>query len=232
MRCTRYPALLRLSALALIAACSSSDLTGPDVRTSAATMATGRNPVLFVHGWNSTGAAWFTTIDRLIADGYQPSELYNWTYYSAQSNVITAQQIAAKVDSILSITGATQVDIVTHSMGSLSARYYIRNLGGSAKVDALVSLAGANHGTNTAYFCGQTSCIEMRPKSSFLNALNRKDETPGTPRYGTWWSPCDEVINPRTSVLLSGATNNETACLLHSDLHEDPTVYAGFKSWL
>ncbi len=74
-------------------------------------------------------------------------------------------------------------------MGALSARYYTKNLGGSSKVDALISLGGANHGTNTAFFCAQTSCIEMRPNSSFLNALNKKDETPGTPRYATWWSP-------------------------------------------
>lgn len=72
----------------------------------------------------------------------------------------------------------------------------------------------------------------MRPNSSFLNALNRKDETPGSSRYATWWSPCDEVINPRNSALLSGAINNQTACIRHSDLHENVTVYSQIKAWL
>jgi triacylglycerol lipase len=117
-------------------------------------------------------------------------------------------------------------------MGTLSARYYIRNLGGDGKVDALVSLGGANHGTNTAAFCFDTSCLEMRPNSSFLAALNATDETWGTPRYATWWSPCDEVIQPQTSTILTGATNTQTACMQHSQLHENATVYSQVKAWV
>jgi triacylglycerol lipase len=189
--------------------------------------------VLFVHGWNSSGAIWFTMMDRFLADGYRADELYNWTYYSAQSNAVTAGQLAAKVDEILAATGASKVDIVTHSMGALSARYYIKNLGGGTKVDEFVSLAGPNHGTNTAFLCGQTACVEMRPNSSFLNALNKKDETPGRViRYGTWWSSCDEVIIPQSSTPLNGATNTQTACIRHSDMHQDANVYASVKSWV
>jgi triacylglycerol lipase len=232
MRRPRLSACLRVAALVFVAACSSSDLVGPTARNATVATVPVRNPVFFVHGYNSTGATWFTLIDSLKAAGYADSELYNWTYYTGQSNVTTAQQIKSKVDSILTITGAQQVDIVVHSMGALSARYYMKNLGGAAKVETLVSLAGANHGTNTAYFCGQISCVEMRPNSSFLNALNKKDETPGASRYGVWWSACDEVINPVKSALLTGATNNQTACLRHSQLHEDATVLAQVKGWL
>src|SRR4029078_6537087 len=116
------------------------------------------------------------------------SELVNWSYNYRQSNVTTAEQIKAKVDSMRLASGATKVDIITHSMGALSARYYIRTLGGDGKVDALITLGGANPGTNTAFFCADTSCIEMRPSSSFLTALNSGDESWGTPRYATWWS--------------------------------------------
>jgi triacylglycerol lipase len=172
-------------------------------------------------------------IDRFKVDGYGDQELFNWTYYSAQSNKVTAQQLSAKVDSILGVTGASKVDIVTHSMGALSTRYYIKNLSGGSKVDDFVSLGGPNHGTNTAFFCAQTACVEMRPNSSFLNALNKKDETPGRIiSYGTWWSACDEVINPQRSTILNGATNTQTACIRHSDLHEDVTVYGLVKAWV
>jgi triacylglycerol lipase len=221
-----------LAAVALVAC--SPDMTGPDLQSNrvAATVPV-RNPVLFIHGWNSTGATWFTTIDKFKASGYTDAELYNWTYYSGQSNVTTARQIAAKVDSILAITGAQKVDLVTHSMGSISARYYTKNLRGAAKVEALVSLGGTNHGTNTAYLCLQTSCIEMRPNSSFLKSLNRSDETAGSTRYATWRSPCDEVINPLSSPSLSGAVSNTvTACMNHSQLHEDPTVYAQYEAFI
>jgi triacylglycerol lipase len=183
------------------------------------------NPILFVHGWNASSSTWTTMVSRFKADGWTDAELVNWSYNFRQSNATTAALIQKKVDSILTATGATQVDIITHSMGTLSARYYIRNLGGDGKVDALVSLGGANHGTTTANICFDTSCIEMRPNSAFLTNLNSVDETWGAPRYATWWSPCDEVINPHSSVLLSGAVNTQTACLQHSQLHEDAGVY-------
>jgi triacylglycerol lipase len=227
----RLRLLLATAVIAAVTACSSDTLTGPEPRAIVLTET--RNPILFVHGWNSSGAAWFTMIDRFKADGYGDQELFNWTYYSAQSNKITAQQLSAKVDSILGVTGASKVDIVTHSMGALSTRYYIKNLSGGSKVDDFVSLGGPNHGTNTAFFCAQTACVEMRPNSSFLNALNKKDETPGRIiSYGTWWSACDEVINPQRSTILNGATNTQTAFIRHSDLHEDVTVYGLVKAWV
>ena len=183
------------------------------------------NPILFVHGYNGNSGTWTTMVNRFKADGWTDAELVNWSYNFRQSNATTAAQIQQKVDSILNATGATKVDIITHSMGPLSARYYTRNLGGDAKVDALVSLGGANHGTTIASFCFDTSCVEMRPNSAFLTNLNSVDETWGAPRYATWWSNCDEVINPRSSALLSGATNTQTACISHSALHEDAGVY-------
>jgi triacylglycerol lipase len=218
-----------VAALVTSAACSNDSLTGPSPR--AALLVEQRSPILFVHGWNSSGAIWGTMIGRFQADGWAPEELYSWSYNTAQSNAVTAQQLSAKVDSILAATGASKVNIVSHSMGALSSRYYIKNLTGGSKVDAFVSLGGPNHGTNTAVFCLQISCMEMRPNSSFLNALNKKDETPGRViSYNTWRSPCDEVINPQSSTSLNGATNTLTACLRHSDLYTDAAVYAQVKA--
>jgi triacylglycerol lipase len=183
------------------------------------------DPILFVHGYNGNSATWSTMVSRFKADGWTDAELANWSYNYRQSNATTAAQIKQKVDSILAATGATKVDIITHSMGPLSARYYVRNIEDAGKVDALVSLGGANHGTITASFCFDASCVEMRPNSTFLTNLNSGDETWGSPRYATWWSPCDGVINPQTSALLNGAVNTQTACISHSALHEDAGVY-------
>ena len=228
---TRTRALLTAASLAAVTACSTDSLTGPG--TSKTVLVAARNPIVFVHGWNSSGATWTTMIGRFKADGYTDLEVFNWSYNTAQSNAVTAQQLSGLVDSILAVTGASKVDLVTHSMGALSARYYMKNLTGATKVDDFVSLAGPNHGTNSALFCFQTSCLEMRPNSSFLNALNKKDETPGRIiSYGTWWSSCDEVINPQTSTILKGATNTQTSCLRHSDLHQNATVYGQVKAWV
>jgi triacylglycerol lipase len=189
--------------------------------------AAAHDPILFVHGWNSSSSAWTTMVNRFAADGWTAAELNNWSYNTSQSNATTAGQVQTKVNQILAATGAAKVDLISHSMGGLSTRYYVKNLGGGAKVDEWVSLGGPNHGTDTANFCFSTACSEMRIGSTFLKNLNAGDETPGTTvNWLTWWSPCDEVINPDSSVALSGATNRQTACLSHSALHEDATVYA------
>jgi triacylglycerol lipase len=211
----------RLVVAALAAAC----LIAP-------TAAQARDPILFVHGWNSSASTWNTTVSRFRADGWTVAETNTWSYNTAQSNATTAQQLATKVDQIRAATGAAKVDLISHSMGGLSTRYYVKNLGGGAKVDDFVSLAGPNHGTNTALLCFQTSCQQMWPGSSFLNQLNAGDETPGAVHYGTWWSPCDEVINPDTSTILSGATNTQTSCLSHSGVKESATVYAQVREFV
>jgi triacylglycerol lipase len=196
------------------------------------TVTPGADPILFVHGWNSSGTVWNTMISRFQADGWTSAQLNNWSYNTAQSNATTAAQVRDKVDQILAATGATKVDVITHSMGALSSRYYLKNLGGDLKVDEWVSLGGPNHGTDFANFCFDTSCGEMRIGSSFLAALNADDETPGAVNYRTWWSPCDDIINPDTSVAISGATNTKTACLSHSALYEDATVYGQVRDFV
>ena len=210
----------------LLAACCAAGLLG------AAPAAQAADPILFVHGWNSSSSTWTTMVNRFAADGWTSAQLNNWSYNTSQSNATTASQIKAKVDGILSATGAAKVDIISHSMGGLSSRYYVKNLGGDLKVDEWVSLGGPNHGTDTANFCFSTACSEMRIGSSFLKALNSTDETPGAVNYRTWWSPCDTVINPDSSVSLSGATNTQTACISHSGLHQDATVYGQVRDFV
>jgi triacylglycerol lipase len=218
-----------LLVVATLTACNIDSATRPRF----AVVPPAHTPILFVHGWNANSATWTTMISRFKADGWTDAELANFSYDTRQSNATTANIIARKVDSIIAVTGATQVDLISHSMGALSTRYYVKNLGGGPKVEAWVTLGGPDHGTQTAYACLQTSCQQMWPNSTFLKSLNAVDETPGTPRYGTWWSACDEVINPHTSVILSGgATNTQTACLRHSQLHEDATVYAQVRDFV
>ena len=191
------------------------------------------DPILFVHGYTSDASAWNTMISRFQADGWESNRLFAYTFSSTKSNASIAQDVKARVDQIRAATGAAKVDIITHSMGGLSSRYYLKNLGGQANVDDWVSLGGPNHGTTWAYGCFFFSpCNQMIPGSSFLNQLNSGDETPGAVNYGTWWSPCDELINPDTSVILSGATNTQTSCMGHSALRTDATVYSQVREFV
>jgi triacylglycerol lipase len=189
------------------------------------------DPILFVHGWSESSSVWKTMIGRFEKDGYKKSELSNYSYNTSQSNKTSAaNEVKPRVESLLGISG--KVDIVAHSMGSLNSRWYIKFLGGEATIDDWVSLGGPNHGTDTANFCFSTACVEMRIGSTFLTELNEGDETPGAVSYGTWWSPCDSIINPDSSVALTGATNTKTACISHTDLMNDATVYEQVREFV
>jgi len=210
-------------------------LLGPLRAPAPPAAAATHEPILFVHGYLSDGGIWNTMVARFKADGWASNRLYAISYDYSQSNVTTAYQIRDKVNQIRAETGAAKVDIISHSMGGLSSRYYLKFLGGTAYVDEWVSLAGPNHGTLISILCAgltPASCLEMLQGSSLLNQLNSGDETPGAVRYGTWWSPCDEVINPDTSTILSGATNKMNFCVFHIQETQSFLVYGQVKNFV
>ncbi|GAG97039.1 unnamed protein product, partial [marine sediment metagenome] len=87
---------------------------------------------------------------------------------------------------ILNQTGSEKVDIVAHSMGGLSSRYYIKFLGEINKVDDFVSLGSPHHGIT-----GGTEVFQ--PNCTFLINLNDGDETPGGIQNDTIGSRIDNV---------------------------------------
>ncbi|MFP8963973.1 esterase/lipase family protein [Streptomyces nanhaiensis] len=185
--------------------------------TPATAQANASEPVVFVHGFAGKSGQFSTMTGNFRANGYSADQLYVFGYDSFRSNATIAGRLSDYIDGVLKQTGASKVDIVTHSMGGLSSRYYIKNLGGAGRVDDWVSIGGPNNGTAIAGFCSLliTSCKEMRAGSDFLRNLNAGDPTPGNVRYTTFRSPCDLVINPVDSTILDGADNRRTACLGH-----------------
>jgi triacylglycerol lipase len=205
-------------------ACGGDDATAPVTPTD-------RQPIVFVHGFGGTAADFAGVITRFKQDGWVDRELVAASYSSITSSVSVAAIIRDRVDSVRQATGWSRVDMITFSLGSLSSRYYLKNLDGTSAVDAWVSVSGPNHGTTTAEQCSFTSCIEMRPGSAFLTELNSGDETPGEVRYATWWSPCDQTIIPNESTILDGAMNTETACLPHSGMFTE-TNYQQVRAFI
>ncbi|ADG88798.1 esterase/lipase family protein [Thermobispora bispora] len=215
------------AAVILVAAAILSPFTTP---AKAATP----DPVIFVHGWSGADWNWAVMIADFQRNGWPSNRLFAWNYDWTQSNAVTAQKLAAYVDQVRAQTGAAKVDIVTHSMGGLSSRYYLKFLGGTAYVDDWVSIGGPNHGTNASYLCNllMVSCAEMNYNSAFLTQLNAGDETPGPVNYGTFWSNCDEIINPDSSVLLDGAVNTYVGCIGHISMLASPSVAQKVRNFI
>ncbi|MFE0042083.1 esterase/lipase family protein [Streptomyces albireticuli] len=185
-------------------------------------------PVIFVHGRNADPGVWDGMVADFLAAGYPSDRLYAWAYDTAAStNETLSGRFAARVQEILSRTGARRVDVVTHSLGALPTRWYVKFGGGEGEVAHWASLAGPNHGTDLAYLCAlwDQGCKDMTPGSYVLRRLNSGDETPGTTRYATWWSSCDEQIAPVESTRLEGALNTRVpGCPKHNELLNDAGV--------
>jgi len=183
------------------------------------------DPVLLVHGFGGSASDWGAMTRVLRDHGYRPAEIDAINYDNDASNVETARRIAREAAALRARTGASRIDVVSHSMGAISSRYYLERLGGAAHVDAWVSLAGVNEGTVWAYGCYPLApCRDMVPTSSTLHRLNDSFRPTATTRYGAWWSPCDDAIVPRVNAELPGAHNVETACLGHSAVKSNPVV--------
>jgi triacylglycerol lipase len=72
----------------------------------------------------------------------------------------------------------------------------------------------------------------MYPGSSFLRTLATGDETPGSVRYATWYSPCDGIIIPYNSTVLGGATNNYVACESHLGFLSNTTILSQVRGFM
>ncbi|MFF3771754.1 esterase/lipase family protein [Streptomyces sp. NPDC002232] len=224
------------SAVPLLAVVASLLLSAAPVRAEAPRAASARVPVVFVHGYNADPGVWGGLRADLRADGYADAELFSFGYDTHRSvNESLSGELAAYVEGVKRQTGASRVDLVAHSFGSLVTRWYVRfDPAGQTSVAHWVSLAGPNHGTSTAWACAMwdQACRDMTPNSYVQRKLAEGDETPGAVRYATWWSNCDEVINPDDSVPLAGAVNNGAGCLDHNALLGDDAVSAGVRAFL
>ena len=120
-----------------------------------------KTPVFFVHGHGMSANSLNTMIESLTQSGYP--ELYLKAIQLVPNNganiPAAEQQIAPAVEHFLQTVNTfisqnypnlplkTKVDLISHSMGGLSSRWYTAKVRPD-RVRNWISLAGANHGTN------------------------------------------------------------------------------------
>jgi triacylglycerol esterase/lipase EstA (alpha/beta hydrolase family) len=196
-------------------------------------------PVVLVNGTFADQITSWNAISPLLKNqGYC---VYTFMYgVSAPSGLngtgpvaASASELSTEVDAVLTATGASEVDIVGWSQGGMMPRYYLKNLGGAAKVHTLVGLAPSNHGTTllgiftlSDLLLGDggllgsscAACADQHAGSPFLTALNAGGDTVSGVDYTVIETAYDEVVTPYTSAFLSGpnVTNItlQSQCLL------------------
>jgi triacylglycerol esterase/lipase EstA (alpha/beta hydrolase family) len=184
-------------------------------------------PVVLVHGTFANGSVnWLTAAPALASRGYC---VFALTYGQVAGVPVlravapvadSAGQLATFVTGVLAATGTAQVDLVGHSQGGMMPRYYLRFLGGAAKVHTLVGLAPSNHGTTlnglavlaTSFpgaldllGAGCPACVDQVVGSNLLTRLNAGGDTVPGVSYTVIATRYDEVVTPYTSQFLSGS---------------------------
>jgi triacylglycerol esterase/lipase EstA (alpha/beta hydrolase family) len=189
------------------------------------------NPVVLVHATGvNLGANWVALSPMLANAGYC---VFGFNYGMTSLSLgrvgglgeisASAQTMKAFVDQVLATTGASKVDVVGHSQGGMMPNYYIKFLGGAAKVRTMVGLSPSNHGTSVSgivtlganlNLLGFTSAIlwgaglpglqQQMAGSSFQNNLFAGGDTVAGPRYVVIQTRYDRVVTPYRNAFLTG----------------------------
>ncbi|WP_335937183.1 esterase/lipase family protein [Streptomyces sp. PTD5-9] len=183
-------------------------------------------PVVLVHGtFGNSIDNWLALAPYLVNRGYC---VYSLDYGQLPGVPLfnglgpidkSAGQLAAFVDKVLTATGAPEADLVGHSQGGMMPNYYLKFLGGAAKVNALVGIAPDNHGTTLLgltrllpYFPGVEHLLntdtpalaDQVAGSPFLTKLNAGGDTVPGVRYTVIATKYDEVVTPYRTQFLDG----------------------------
>ena len=218
------------------------------------------NPVVLVHGTLGNGNTnWQTYGPLLHNNGYCVFALTYGLIPNAQLPLSlfggvapiegSAVELAAFIARVLHATGASKVDILGHSQGTIVPDYYAKFLDGASFIDKYISLAPLWHGTNPLGFASlqmlgapagattatpTTALTEMSTGSPFITKLRSN----GGPKvagitYTNISTRYDELVQPYTSGIEPGMTNIvvQDKCPVdfteHFEIASDP-VAAGY----
>ena len=184
-------------------------------------------PILMIHGFLGTRGSMYLLERRLVEDGFVVVS-FNLGTLNLRDIRRSAFLIHRKIERILSQTPSQRIDIIGHSMGGLIGLYYVKKLGGHARVRKLIMMGTPVRGTWAALAgvmtlgLWSTSSWQLLPRSRFLDELAKGPIPPGVEVH-TIAAARDWVV-PLSTTRLSGA-NAMTVPLGHSSLVVSEEVY-------
>lgn len=174
-------------------------------------------PVLLVHGFRGSPGAFDTMAARLARDGREVHAIA----LPGQDNIVNARAIR----DFAVAHHLRRVDVVAHSMGGLSSRWFARYLRGSISIAHYVALGTPQYGLWAACPAPLDYGGQMCPDGAFLRKLNTGDDTPGTTRYTSISSADDGIVPASSSRLDGGACLVRDGGVTHGGLLSDARVY-------
>jgi pimeloyl-ACP methyl ester carboxylesterase len=184
-------------------------------------------PILMIHGFLGTRGSMYVLERRLVEDGFVVVS-FNLGTLNVRDIRRSAFLIHRKIERILAQTPSQRIDIIGHSMGGLIGLYYVKKLGGHARVRKLIMMGTPVRGTWAALAgvvtlgLWSTSSWQLLPRSRFLDELAKGPIPPGVEVH-TIAAARDWVV-PLGTTRLTGA-NAMTVPLGHSSLVVSEEVY-------
>jgi len=184
-------------------------------------------PVLIIHGFLGTRGSMYMLERRLVQDGFVCVS-FNLGTLNVRDIRRSAFLIHRKIERILAQTPSQRIDIIGHSMGGLIGLYYVKKLGGSARVRKLIMLGTPVRGTWIALAgvltlgLWSTSSWQLLPRSRFLDELAQGPMPPGVDV--TTIAAARAWVVPPATTRLTGASA-ATVPLGHSSLVLSEDVY-------
>src|SRR5258706_7200942 len=118
-------------------------------------------PIVLVHGVLVNDGVWLLMRRFLARGGVAP--VYTTNYGPPLADIeLFAEQLHTRIAQVLNETGAGRVVLITHSMGGLVARAYLRRFG-SQRVAQLISIGAPHHVSVLAYTIPGRCLAQMHP---------------------------------------------------------------------
>ncbi|KAF9150863.1 hypothetical protein BG015_007318 [Linnemannia schmuckeri] len=184
------------------------------------------NPVIFLHGLLGISGEFTYMGTRFALEGYCAYSLdYGHIpgipiFGGLNDLMVSAKELSDFIDKVLAATGASKVDLVGHSEGSVLPRVYLKYFNGITKIDHFTAIGSAQYGTKlvnivtlleTLGLWGTTkgvfnpvckACFQLTEGSPFLDQLAEGGDTYPEVKYLMLVSKYDELVTPYTNGFL------------------------------
>jgi len=147
------------------------------------------HPIIFIHGFLASGDTWANQVMRFTSNGYCDNLLYAYDWNSVGGGSDQAL-LNAFIDTVLSRTGATQVDLVGHSAGGGYGYGYCEDTTRAKKVAHYVHIGSSS----------QTSPAGVNDEVPTMNISSSDDAVAGA-----------TTITGATNITLAGKDHYQVA---------------------
>jgi predicted alpha/beta hydrolase family esterase len=174
-------------------------------------------PVLLIHGYGCNSGYWIS-VSRLL-------QKQNITHSAIDCEPALAGiddyavLIHNAITTLCQQTGQSQVIVLGHSMGGLSARAYMQRYG-EEKIAHLITLGTPHHGSKLAAAAWGINAYQMRwndnqEANSWINTLNASSTPATCSKIVSIYSRHDNIVSPQHSSYLPHARNIEIDLVGH-----------------